>query len=635
MRRPVWQTAVKLLLLALYIFIALLHIEDYTWNYDEGVLLQTAALSHQGYPLFSETVINKPPLLIWWVQLSFLLGGIGVVPARLAVLLLTAVLLWLLGLLAKAWWGEWADIVAMAGYLLLPETLVRASVVMNNLPALLFMVAALYTATRFYRVSQVAARVTNPLRRWAILTGLFYGLGVGMHPLLVYMVLPIALLLSWHTIQRWDWLKWLRVGLLAGGTAVLTTLSWLVWIDWASFWEWVVVFNRLPLDPTLQAKADRNLLNLAKAQWEYGFLLLPALASCILLWRQADTSQKLFLWVTAVWYLITLLILWTLQPMWLHYTFFIFIPILLVFSGGLAQSLGQSLARNWGQGQQQETAVSPLMRRILWGLSTLFLLFGLVTPREWVSWQPEQQQTLAFLQETVSSGSFAISDDPYLLFAANIYVPPPLTDSSTKRISTQLLTTAHIVQTGWQYGVTEYVLTNGRFHQLPSLFQWLDAFAEPVATFGEISIVQIAPLPQPTSNIEATFNDAILLEQAAITTSLDGADMVIDGTFFWKTAVSLPADYKFFIHILDEAGELVGQFDGSPQAGWLPTSQWIPQQPVIDAWQLRFSPTDPQQTYTITTGLYTWPDVQRLPARLSSGEPALNHAVPVGEIKFP
>ena len=78
MQRPVWQTAVKLLLLALYIFIALLHIEDYTWNYDEGVLLQTAALNHQGYPLFSETVINKPPLLIWWVQLSTaIISGLG------------------------------------------------------------------------------------------------------------------------------------------------------------------------------------------------------------------------------------------------------------------------------------------------------------------------------------------------------------------------------------------------------------------------------------------------------------------------------------------------------------------------------------------------------------------------------
>ena len=67
-------------------------------------------------------------------------------------------------------------------------------------------------------------------------------------------------------------------------------------------------------------------------------------------------------------------------------------------------------------------------------------------------------------------------------------------------------------------------------HQLPSLFQWLDAFAKPVATFGEISIVEIAPSPKPTSTIEATFNDTILLEQAAISTNKDGADVVIDGT---------------------------------------------------------------------------------------------------------
>lgn len=610
-----WQTAVKLGLLVLYLAIALVHLGDYAWLYDEGVLLQTAALSYEGYPLYSETVVNKPPLFVWWVQLAFAIGGVSVESARLAVLVQTAVLLWLLGSLAKSWWGAWADVVAMAAYLLIPESIVRAAIVLNDLPAMMMMIAALLAGTHFFKHQR-------PL--WAALVGGLFALGVGLHPLLIYMGVPLGLLLAWPAVSRRQWQALMRVVLWASGTAVLVTLLWLVQVDWPGFWQWVVVYNRLPLDPALQAKADRNLLNLTKLHGQHAFLLLPALWAYGLLWWYSQAEQRFFLLVVGVWYLLTLLVLLTLQPMWFHYVIFAFIPLAVVVSGGVVES--------WRLRDQKR----PFVAWMQWLFAAVLLLFGLFTPREWVTWEPNQRQAADFLQHNVPQGSFVISDDPHLLFVAGLYVPPPLADSSTKRISTQLLTSAEVVQVGWQYGVSNYVLTDGRFFQLPELLGWVDAYGVEAVAYEGISVLNMPDLPETPIKVNALLNEAIVLEAASFEMKgAEAAGLLLEGTFLWQTAVPLADDYKIFVHLLDESGNLVAQYDGSPQQDWLPTSQWVPYQPVYDSWQMQLPPEVPAGQFTLLAGMYTWPAVYRLPAQLASGETAVNSAVPISQIQIP
>ena len=95
-----------LALLLAPLLLTLPHLNDFAWNYDEGPLLQTAALANEGFPLYTEIVFNKPPLLIWWLQLAFLLGGTAVATARFAILLLNLAGLAALGWRpATAWWS--------------------------------------------------------------------------------------------------------------------------------------------------------------------------------------------------------------------------------------------------------------------------------------------------------------------------------------------------------------------------------------------------------------------------------------------------------------------------------------------------------------------------------------------------
>lgn len=608
-----WQTVVKLLLLGIYVLLSIRHIHDYAWNYDEGVLLQTAALSHRGYQLYGETVLNKPPLFIWWIQLAFTIGGVGVVQARLAVLLVTSVSVWLLGELAKSWWGRGSDILAMVFYLLIPETIVRANVVMNDLPAMGMMLAALLTATYFYK---------RPHWIWAIITGVFYGIGIGLHPMLLFMAVPIGLLLIWQPGIGWQWSHVIKTGLLVSGTAVFITTSWLILVDWQGFWQWVILYNRAPLDASLQAYADNNIQRLAEAHFRHGYLLIPALFAYVWLWQQKESAVRFSLIVVAVWYGSIMFTLATLQPMWKHYTLFAFIPLILVFSGALWRSM---------QSQYNNNTVTSWA---LWLSGIVFLLFGLFLPRNWQEWEPINKETMHYLQETIPADAFVIADNPYLLFVSNKLIPPPLADGSGKRISTQLLHASDIMQTAWQYRVTNVVLTNGRFQRLLPLLGWLDRVGTPIKMFGDMTVVQIPPAPAMDINLDAVFKDTIILEGATVAIRETRVGWVVEGTLFLQTTAPLLTDYTLFVHLLDEDGNLVAQYDGTPQYGWLPTSTWIPNQPVLDTFQLQLPPGTASGIYTLTTGMYTLPDVRRLPVRSLSGVDTSDNVVPITQLSI-
>jgi hypothetical protein len=53
-------------------------------------------------------------------------------------------------------------------------------------------------------------------------------------------------------------------------------------------------------------------------------------------------------------------------------------------------------------------------------------------------------------------------------------------------------------------------------------------------------------------------------------------------TVEWSVDASVPANYSWFIHVVDGAGNVVAQQDRAPQGGYAPTSGWIPGQNITD-----------------------------------------------------
>lgn len=96
-----------------------------------------------------------------------------------------------------------------------------------------------------------------------------------------------------------------------------------------------------------------------------------------------------------------------------------------------------------------------------------------------------------------------------------------------------------------------------------------------------------------------------------------------------------PIDWTVFVHLANEAGEVVTQADGQPLDGDYPTSFWRRSCGVEDVHPLMVPPDAPEGTYTVLAGMYDAADpaFTRAEAVAPDGTPYPNNAVPLGTIR--
>jgi hypothetical protein len=88
-----------------------------------------------------------------------------------------------------------------------------------------------------------------------------------------------------------------------------------------------------------------------------------------------------------------------------------------------------------------------------------------------------------------------------------------------------------------------------------------------------------APLVPPASrDTAAVFADSFQLAAASAEAGGDGPVV----TLWWSATAAPGADYTVFVHLLDEAGNVVAQADGPPNDGLSPTRLWRPGDVVRD-----------------------------------------------------
>jgi hypothetical protein len=150
------------------------------------------------------------------------------------------------------------------------------------------------------------------------------------------------------------------------------------------------------------------------------------------------------------------------------------------------------------------------------------------------------------------------------------------------------------------------------------------------------SIAQVKLLPPAWPDLEETervsyvFDEALVLEgtQLEETTIIPGEALAID--LYWASLTPIDEDYAVFIHLLDEAGNLVGQGDGPPVNGRYPTSQWSSGEVILDRHLVTVSKQVRPGRYTLVVGLYRGADGTRLLARSATG--GITDAVILGEL---
>lgn len=140
-------------------------------------------------------------------------------------------------------------------------------------------------------------------------------------------------------------------------------------------------------------------------------------------------------------------------------------------------------------------------------------------------------------------------------------------------------------------------------------FPALDAAGNEVTpVVGQLKLVP-SPWPQyqPQQETSVTFGNAI---------QLTGYDLTPANqlTLYWRSLAPVDADLTLFVHLLDEAGNIIAQADAPPTNGVYPTRWWSPGELIADRRELPAAPG----VVSLRLGLYNAFNGQRLPVSESS-----------------
>ena len=124
--------------------------------------------------------------------------------------------------------------------------------------------------------------------------------------------------------------------------------------------------------------------------------------------------------------------------------------------------------------------------------------------------------------------------------------------------------------------------------------------------------------PSENTVAEATFTFATLDSYHINQTTIHPGDE-IDITLYWDVQSQPPGDYFFFVHLINDLGEIVAQRDTHPVTGKFPASQWQTGDKFIDTITLPIPETAHPTTANLTIGFYA-PEGYRLPITTFAGE---------------
>ncbi len=104
-----------------------------------------------------------------------------------------------------------------------------------------------------------------------------------------------------------------------------------------------------------------------------------------------------------------------------------------------------------------------------------------------------------------------------------------------------------------------------------------------------------------------------------------GRGKVLQVTLYWQAQGEMEKDYTVFVHLLGDynpntASPLWGQQDGQPGEGSYPTTAWEAGEVIVDTHRIPIQGGTPPGEYSLETGLYYLPTMQRLPILGGAGE---------------
>ena len=150
----------------------------------------------------------------------------------------------------------------------------------------------------------------------------------------------------------------------------------------------------------------------------------------------------------------------------------------------------------------------------------------------------------------------------------------------------------------------------------------ISAGGEPAGQEARLGAIKLPPAQpvtaEPARTSGAVFNGRFRLLGLDAPESATGGE-ALPVTLYWEAIEPDGRDFSVFVHLVNEAGELVAQADGQPAAGAYPTSIWAAGERVVDDRELLLPAELPAGTYLLRVGLYDPEGGARLPALAPDG----------------
>jgi hypothetical protein len=130
------------------------------------------------------------------------------------------------------------------------------------------------------------------------------------------------------------------------------------------------------------------------------------------------------------------------------------------------------------------------------------------------------------------------------------------------------------------------------------------------------------PATAPAKPLDVRFGEQIRLRGVTLPERAEAGD-ALPFTLVWQADAPVDRDYTAFAHVLDGQGNKAAQLDWQPHdpAGRLPTTAWLPGQPVVDTQTLVLPGGLAPGPYRVVAGLYYWQDGVRLPVQGPDAQP--------------
>ncbi|MBN1641186.1 MAG: CotH kinase family protein [Anaerolineae bacterium] len=131
----------------------------------------------------------------------------------------------------------------------------------------------------------------------------------------------------------------------------------------------------------------------------------------------------------------------------------------------------------------------------------------------------------------------------------------------------------------------------------------------------------------PLQVVHYTLGPSLRLAGYELRTPELGAGESVELVLYWQALAKLGRDYTVFVHLLDEWGQIAGQWDAMPRENAYPTTAWPVGELVDDPRRVPLSPDAGPGSYRIALGMYDLETRDRLPVTGPDGQPVAGGAI--------